>query len=371
MKKGIRYVGIDDSRSYLDVAVAEEGRGGEVRSYGRIANERTALRRLLRRLGSGSELRIVYEAGPNGFALYREVMALGYECMVAAPSKTPRKSGERIKNDSRDAVRLARLHRAGELTAVWVPDEGLESMRDLTRAREAAKHVHARACAQLKLFLLRHGRRYLAGRSAWTQRYWQWLDSQEFPEEGTRFAFEEYRTAVVTAKERLARFDVELSRQCEEWVLKPLVRALMAHRGVSLVTACTLVAEIGDFRRFGNPRELMGFVGLVPSLHASGDRSSSGRITRMGNAHVRRVMVEAAWSFRTPARMTGYMLRKLEGQPEEVQRLAWKCQQRLCGRYRQMVRRGKNKKAVVVAVARELLGFLWATAVLVQPQMTR
>lgn len=364
MKKDIRFVGIDDSKKHLDIAIAEDGRGGEVRVVARIANERSALKRMLSRLGRKHELRVVYEAGPNGFSLYREVVALGHACMVAAPSKTPRKAGDRIKNDRRDAEQLARLHRAGELTAVWVPGEGLEGMRDLVRAREAVKHTHTRACARVQQFLQRHGRRY-EGRSSWTRRHWCWLDAQKFGEASTQYAFEELRAMVFEASERLRRFDEEIARQCAEWRMEPLVRALMAHRGVSLVVACTLVAEIGDFSRFRNPRELMAFVGLVPSLHASGEQRRNGRITRMGNAHARRVLVEGAWSYRYAAGMTRRMREKTAGQPPEIQQLSWKCQQRLCGRFRRLKNRGKSEKKIVVAIARELVAFLWSTAQLV------
>ena len=366
MRKCIRFVGLDDSKHSIDVAVASEGRDGEVRAYGTIPNTPEAVRKLVRRLGRPKDLCFVYEAGPCGYGLHRELLALGANCMVAAPSKTPRRSGDRIKTDRRDALALARLHRAGELHPVWVPDEETEAMRDLTRAREDAKYVQTKARQRLQSFLLRHGRRY-PGRSHWTKTHLRWLAEQRFALPSQQICLDEYVGAVEQATARVQRLEAQVRELVSVWSLGPVVSAMTAHRGVALVAAATVCAELGDLTRFDRARELMGFVGLVPSLHGTGLSHRVGAITKTGNAHVRRVLVEAAWAYRNPARRTLHMRRKLEGQPEEVQAISWKAQVRLCGRHRRMIARGKHPNKVTVAIARELLAFLWATARMVKP----
>ena len=369
MKKCSRFVGLDDSKNSIDVAVASEGRDGEVRSYGTIENTPEAVRKLVRRLGRPKDLNFVYEAGPCGYGVYRELLALGANCMVAAPSKTPRRSGDRIKTDRRDALALARLHRAGELHPVWVPDEETEAMRDLTRAREDAKYVQTKARQRLGSFLLRHGRRY-PGRSHWTKTHLKWLAEQRFAQPSQQICLDEYVEAVKQASARVQRLEARVRELVSEWSLGPVVSAMTAHRGVSLIVAATVCAELGDLTRFDRAREVMGFVGLVPSLHATGATRRTGAITKTGNAHVRRVLVEAAWSYPHPARRTAHMRRKLEGQPEEVQAIAWKGQVRMCGRHRRMIARGKHPNKTTTAIARELMGFLWATACMVSPMNT-
>jgi transposase len=275
-------------------------------------------------------------------------VALGAQCIVAAPSKTPRRSGDRIKTDRRDAVTLARLHRSGELHPVWVPDEQTEAMRDLTRAREDAKYVQTKARQRLQSFLLRHGRRY-PGRSSWTKTYRQWLSEQRFGQPSQQLCLEEYVGAVDQATARIQRLAQAIGELVSAWSLGPVVDALTAHRGVSLVVAATVCAELGDLTRFDRARDLMGFVGLVPSLHGTGLTRRAGAITKTGNAHVRRVLVEAAWSYRHPARRTAHLRRRLEGQPEAIQERSWKGQVRLCGRYRRMIGRGKHPNKVTTA----------------------
>lgn len=359
-----RFVGLDDSKEWIDVAVAEGVVGGEVRSLGRIPNTPEALRKLIRRLGPKRSASFAYEAGPCGYGIYRELKALGVDCVVAAPSKTPKRPGDRIKSDGRDAEQLARCHRAGDLTRVWVPDSETEGMRDLTRAREDAKCAQTKARQQLKALLLRYGHRY-PGRSSWTKSHHGWLAKRSFEHPATQLAFEESLRAVEEAAARVERLDGQIAVQCESWSMAPVVRALTAHRGVSLLTAATVVAEIGDMTRFDNPRHLMAFLGLVPSLHQTGSRCQTGRITKAGNGHVRRVLVESAWAYRYPARRTQHLRRRLAGQPEPVQDLSWRGQVRLCGRYRTLLQRGKQRNKVTTAIARELVGFLWETARLV------
>lgn len=365
MSKSTRFIGLDESKEQIQVAIADQGARGEVREYGVIANNPEALRKLVRKLGRPRDLHLVYEAGPCGYGTYRELRALGANCVVVAPSKTPRKSGERIKNDRRDAVTLARLHRAGELTAVWVPDCETEAIRDLTRAREDAKYAQTRARQRLGSFLLRHGRRY-TGACRWTRGHMSWIRQQGFQLPAQQVVLEEYLQAVEEASRRVERLEEQIRQQVQSWSQAPTVKALMAHRGVSLVVAATTVAELGDMTRFDRARPLMGFVGLVPSLNATGLRHRSGAITKTGNAHVRRCLVEAAWAYRHPARRTAHLRHRLEGQPQAVQDIAWKAQLRLCGRYRKMRARGISQNKVVTAIAREMVGFLWATAKAVQ-----
>jgi len=249
---------------------------------------------------------------------------------------------------------------------VWVPEEETEAMRDLTRAREDFKYVQTKARQRLQSFLLRHGRRY-PGRSHWTKTHLKWLDEQRFTQPSQQACMNEYVEAVREASERVQRLEAQVRELVSEWSLGPVAIAMTAHRGVSLIVAATVCAELGCLTRFDRVRELMGFVGLVPSLHATGLSSRAGAITKTGNAHVRRVLVEAAWAYRHPARRTAHLRKKLEGQPEEIQAISWKGQVRLCGKHRRMIARGKHPNKVTVAVARELLAFLWATARLVQP----
>jgi len=361
MSKCKRFVGLDDSKATISVAVADEGRDGEIRRFGTIENSPEALKKLVRRLGRPKSLYFVYEAGPGGYGIYRELLALGAHCIVAAPTLTPKRSGDQIKTDPRDAESLARLHRAGELVPIWVPDTDTEAMRDLTRAREDAKYAQTKARQRLQSFLLRHGRRY-PGRSPWTRMHLRWLAEQRFEHPSQQISFDEYVGSIEETTARVARFDSQILELIDSWSQSHVVRALATHRGVSYLTAATLVAEIGDLTRFDRAQDIMGFVGLVPSLYASGQRSLSGSITKTGNSHARRVLVEAAWAYRHPARRTTVLRRRLEGQPEEVQRISWRAQVRLCGRYRRLRARGKQHNKTVVAIARELTGFLWATA---------
>jgi transposase len=361
MKKCTLFIGLDDSKDTIEVAVAEGVPGGEVRDFGSVPNTPESLAKLVRRLGRPKDLFFAYEAGPCGYGTYRTLLGLGASCLVAAPSKTPRRPGERIKNDRRDARTLAKLHRASELTPIWVPDAPTEAMRDLTRAREDAKYAQTRARQRLFAFLLRHGRRY-PGRTTWSAPHFRWLRTQSFDHPAQQICMEEYLLAIEEATNRVARLDQQIEQLVPQWTMRPVVRALTAHRGVNLLAASTLIAELGDLTRFDEPRTLMAFVGLVPSLTASGLERRTGRITKTGNAHARRCLIESAWAFRHPARRSNHLQRRLEGQPQDVQDLAWKAQVRLCGRYRRLTARGKQHNKVICAVARELVAFLWATA---------
>jgi transposase len=352
----MKYVGLDVHKDSIAVAIAEGS--AEVRFYGEIRGTVEALRNLVRRLGSPKTLRFAYEAGPCGYGIYRTLTKLGAACVVAAPSLIPHRPGDRVKTDRRDACGLARLHRAGELTGVWVPDESHEAMRDLTRAREDAKLAETRARQRLGSFLLRHGCRF-TGRTRWSTAYFAWLTTLRLPHPMQHVAVEEYRQAVEEATARVTRLTAQLEAAVSTWELAPHIQALQSLRGVSLVVASTVMAEIGSLKRFAHPKELMAFIGVVPSEDTTGDRVRRGPITKTGNGHVRRVLIEASWAYRHPPRRSYTLRRRAQKQSEQVKAIAWRAQLRLCGRYQRLVARGKVKQQVVTAVARELIAFMW------------
>jgi transposase len=361
MADRITYVGLDVHKESIVVAVAEGGLRGEVREYGRIANTPAALDRLARKLGGdGVKLRSCYEAGPCGYGIQRQLSAQGHECVVVAPSLIPKRAGDRVKTDRRDAASLARLHRAGELTAVWVPDAGHEAMRDLVRARLDAVHALRRARQQLSGFLLRQRRHY--GRPAWTRLHRRWLAGLRFEQPAHHLVLEDYITAVEAAEARRDRLTGQIAAMLPDWTLAPVVVALQTMRGMALVNAATLIAELGDLSRFANPRQLMAYLGLVPSEHSSGTSVRRGGITKAGNNAARRLLIEAAWSYRFPARLSRELLLRQENQPKPIREIAWKGQVRLCARYRRLARTGKPANIVTTAIARELSGFVWAIA---------
>jgi len=361
MADRITYVGLDIHKESIVVAVASGGLRAEVREYGRIANTPAAVDRLLLKLGGdGVSLRCCYEAGPCGYGIQRHVSAQGHECVVVAPSLIPRRAGDRIKTDRRDAASLAKLHRAGELTAVWVPDTGHEAMRDLVRARLDAVHSLRRARQQLSGFLLRHGCHY--GRPAWTKLHRRWLAGLKFEQPVHHIVLEDYIAAVEAAETRRNRLTTQIEAMLPDWTLAPVVAALQTMRGMALVNAATLIAELGDLSRFTNPRQLMAYLGLVPSEHSSGVSVKRGGITKAGNGAARRLLIEAAWSYRFPARISRELLLRQENQPKPIRDIAWKGQVRLCARYRKLARAGKPANIVTTAIARELAGFVWAIA---------
>ena len=361
MRKSTKIVAMDIHTDSIVVAVAEPGRKVP-RLFGTIASTSEAVAKLAEQLGGPStRLRFCYEAGPCGYGVYRQLTALGHECTVVAPSLIPRRSGDRIKTDRRDAVTLASLHRSGELTGVWVPDEEQEAMRDLERCREDMKHAERRLRQRLGAFLLRHGRIY-AGGTRWTQAHFGWLETQRFDHPAQQIVFQEYVDTVKQAQDRVQGLEKAMHEALAGWSLEPETRGLMALRGVADITAFTIMAELGDITRFDQPRQLMAFVGLVPSEHSTGKRPRRGSITKAGNAHVRRVLAEAAWCYRFPARKTAVLQRRAEKTSPGVQAIAWKAQKRLCGRYHRLSARGMPKNKVCTAIARELLGFIWAIA---------
>lgn len=356
-----KYVGMDVHKETIAVAIAKEGRGEAV-YYGEIANNAEAIRKLVTKVTSnGERASFCYEAGPCGYEVYRQLIDLGQRCDVVAPSLIPKKSGDRVKTDRRDANTLTRLYRAGELTPVWVPDKEQEAMRDLTRAREDMKAMEGHAKQRLGAFLLRHGKKY-PGKSKWTQAYFRWLEGIKFEIPVQQIVFQEYVDTVKQMKERVAEMEQEMRHAMEGWSLAPVVTGLMALRGVDIITAMTVVAELGDISRFDTPRQLMAHLGLVPSEYSSGARRQRGGITKTGNGHARRVLIEASWSYRLPARKTAHLQRRAGKTSAVVQAIAWKAQKRLCKRYWYLVNKGKLPVEACTAVARELSGFIWAIA---------
>src|SRR5215472_7595054 len=315
----ITYVGLDVHKEGIVVAIAEGGIGGEIREYGRIANTAAALDRLMRKLGgAGVGLRFCYEAGPCGYGIQRQLSAHGHECVVVAPSLIPKRAGDRVKTDRRDAASLARLHRAGELTAVWVPDVGHEAMRDLVRARLDAVHALRRARQQLSGFLLRQGCHY--GRPAWTKLHRRWLADLKFEQAVHHIVLEDYIATIEAAAARRDRLTAQIEAMLPDWTLAPAVAALQTMRGMALFNAATLVAELGDLSRFANPRQLMAYLGLVPSEHSSGGSTRRGGLTKAGNGAARRLLIEAAWTYRFPARVSRELQLRQEEQPKPIPR---------------------------------------------------
>jgi transposase len=365
MDKPIIYIGLDVHKDTIAIALAAADKRDDVRQYGQIANTPAALKTAAARLArGGSDLRFCYEAGPCGYGVQRQLTAAGHECAVVAPSLIPRRPGDRIKTDRRDAINLAKLHRAGELTAVWVPDQMHEAIRDLVRARLAAVRTLRQARQQLSGFLLRHGHHY--HRPAWTQMHRRWLAGLRFEQPVHHIVLEDCIAAVEAATARRDRLQAHIEAALPDWSLTPVVRALQALRGMALVVAATLIAELGDITRFTNPRQLMAYLGLVPSEHSSGGTRRQGGITKAGNGAARRVLIEAAWSYRFPARISRELLSRQEGLPKAIRDVAWQAQERLCRRYRRLAQAGKLPTVVTTAIARELSGFVWAIAHLVQ-----
>lgn len=367
MKKNITFVGLDVHKDSIDVALADAGRDGDVRFYGTIGGDLDSLHKVVRKLQSaGTTLRFVYEAGPCGYDIYRSLTNQGLDCIVVAPSQIPRKSGDRIKTDRRDALNLARLHRSGELTPVYVPTVEDEAMRDMSRGREDVVKALRVARQVLLAFLLRHGHRY-SGKSYWTKAHNNWIAGIKMPHRAQQIILQEYVHAVQEQLERVRRLVKQIQELLPQWQLAPVVKALQALRGVSLIVAVTTVAELGDLTRFDSAKQLMAYLGLVPSEHSSGVTTKRGGITKTGNGHVRRALTEAAHTYCHPARETRVLLTRQEGLPQKVKEIAWKAQVRLCGRFKMLMARGKNKKTVITATARELAAFMWAIACAVLP----
>jgi transposase len=365
MNKIVHYIGLDVHKETIAVSIAPQN-STEVRRYGIIGGTLDAMDKLVKKLAQQNvELRFAYEAGPCGFVLCRHLCNKGIHCEVIAPSLIPKKASDRVKTDRRDADQLARLYRAGELTAIHVPDQEDEAIRDLVRARTSGMTDQRQARNRLKGFLLRLGFRY-TGKSSWNDAHKRYLSSLVMPQGPQQIAFQEYIHAINDATDRLERLAKAVEDALPGWKWEPVARALMSLRGVQVLTAMTLVAEVGDFSRFDDPRSLMHFFGLTPSEHSSSDKRVQGGITRCGNAHCRRVLTEAAWHYRLNPKVSETIQKRQEGQSKPVQLIAWQAQERLHKRFHQL---SAKKKSVVAAtaVARELVGFVWAIACQVKP----
>jgi len=351
---------LDVHKDSIAVAYAGEGGDAEVAFLGRISTRQCDIDKLIRTLTSkAKQLIFVDEVGPCGYWLYRYLTKKKLRCWVVAPSLVPKKSGDRVKTDRRDATQLARLLRSGDLTPVYVPTVEDEAVRDLTRAREDAIRDLKAAKYRLKAFLLRQDIRY-EGRATWGPAHLRWLAEVVCPTPAQQMVFQEYVRAVSEHQERLQRLEAERCEQAQAWRLYPVVQALQAMRGVQFTVAATLIAELGDLTRFENPRQLMSYLGLTPREYSSGERRRQGTITKAGNAFARRALVEGAWSYRYPAKVSRHLQVRLEQVPKVIQDIAWKAQVRLCKRFRYLTARGKNPNHVVVAIARELAAFIWA-----------
>jgi transposase len=363
--KDTRFIGLDVHKLRISVAVAETDRGGTVEYLGEIDNEAGAIRKLCDRLsGRGRKLAFCHEAGPCGYGVQRQLASLGHRCDVVAPSLIPRKSGDRVKTNRRDATMLARLFRAGELTPVWVPDADHEAMRDLVRLRGVARQMVTKARQHLQGFLLRHGRKHRG--TAWRMAYRRWLSSVAFEHPAQQIVFQDYVDAVGDAERRLKRVEGQILTLLSDWSLSPIVDSLQALRGIAVINAVVLVAEVGDFTRFNSPRQLMAYFGLVPSERSSGQSVHRGGITKTGNNRARRALVEGAWAYRMKARVGRHKVDRIEALPKVIRDIAWKAQLRLCGRYRRLRARGKIANVVNVAIAREMVGFVWSIACTIQ-----
>ena len=355
------FIGIDTSKLRNAVAIAEGGRGGEVRYLGEIPATEAAVRKLVAKLAARHDkLTFCYEAGPTGYGLYRLLKELDHECCVVAPSLVPKRPGDRVKTNRRDAVSLAKLLRAGELTAVWMPDERHEAMRDLSRARLGTKKNLQGKRQQISSLMLRLGRIY-PGKTTWGPAHMNWLMAQKLEHREQRMVLEELLQGVRQESERIECLEQAIREAVPEWSLSEVVTALQAMRGINLIAAVGVLAEIGDLSRFRTPRELMGYLGLVPSEDSTGEKISRGSITKAGNGRARRILVEAAWSYRHPARVGREKQVKVAAAPRRVREIAWKAQTRLCGRFRALLRKGKKPTVAATAIARELAAFVWAS----------
>src|SRR6266571_1300556 len=356
------FIGLDVHKETIAVAYVAEEREAEVGALGSIGTRQCDIDKLIRNLqAQGKPLHLVYEAGPCGYGLYRYLTKKKLQCWVVAPSQIPKQAGERVKTARRAALPLARLLRCGDLPPIYVPAVEDEAIRDLVRARADTRKDLKAAQVRLTAFWLRHDLRY-EGRATWGPAHLRWLANVVCPTPAQPMVFQAYVRAVSEQTERLQRLEAELPALVQSGRWAPVVEAIQALRGVQFIAAVTLIAELGDLTRFENPRQLMSYLGLIPSEYTTGEHRRQGGITKTGNAHARRALIEGAWAYRYPAKVSRHLQLRLEKVPKTIQDLSWKAQVRLCKRYRRLVARGKQVNQVVVAIAREMAAFVWAIA---------
>ena len=363
-KHNILFIGLDTHKVFTEVAYIEDQRGAKPIHYGRITSTKAAIKKLVRQFESKypkATLHFVYEAGPCGYWMYRLITSLGHCCYVVAPSLIPKKPGDKIKTDKRDALRLAKLLKTEDLTPIYVPEPEDESIRDLSRARETAMKDLNDARFQLKAMLLRNNINY-QGTANWSKKHLRWLSELVLPHPAQQIVLQEYLQTVNERIARLERLVNELQHQVYRWRYYPVVKALQAMRGIRLIVAAGVIAELGDLTRFDHPRKLMSYLGLVPSEHSSGGKRHLGAITKCGNSRARRLLIEGAHSYRYTANISEELQKRQEGLPKDIVDIAWKAQLRLCRRYQRLMQRGKHYNLVVAAIAREMIAYIWAIA---------
>ena len=363
-KHSILFIGLDTHKEFNEVAYIEEHRGAQPVHLGRVSSSKVAVQKLVRQFESkysGATLHFVYEAGPCGYWIYRLITSLGHCCYVVAPSLIPKKPGEKIKTDKRDALKLAKLLKSEDLTPIYVPEPEDEAVRDLSRAREVAMKDLKDAKYQLKALLLRNNINY-KGTANWSQKHLRWLTEIVLPHPAQHIVLQEFLHTITERISRLERLDNELTHHVHQWRYYPVVKAIQAMRGVRLLVATGVVAELGDLSRFDHPRKLMSYLGLVPSEHSSGGKCHIGAITKCRNGRARRLLVEGAHTYRYAANISTDMQKRQEGLPKDIIDIAWKAQIRLCKRYKKMIAKGKHYNLVVTAIAREMIAYIWAIA---------
>ncbi|WJE10871.1 IS110 family transposase [Pseudoalteromonas sp. JC3] len=363
-KHNILFIGLDTHKEFIEVAYIEDNRGAQPIHFGRISSAKVTIKKLIRQFESkypNTTLHFVYEAGPCGYWIYRLITSLGHCCYVVAPSLIPKKPGERIKTDKRDALKLAKLLKSEDLTPIYVPEPEDEAIRDLSRAREVAMKDLKDAKYQLKALLLRNNINY-AGTANWSLKHLRWLTELVLPHPAQQIVLQEFIQTINERTARLERLDNELSHHVYQWRYYPVVKAIQAMRGVRLLVAAGIVAELGDLTRFDHPRKLMSYLGLIPSEHSSGGKRHIGAITKCGNGRARRLLVEGAHSYRHAANISTELQKRQEGLPKQLIDIAWKAQIRLCKRYKKLINKGKHYNLVVTAIAREMIAYIWAIA---------
>ncbi|CAV19052.1 Transposase of insertion sequence ISVisp2; IS110 family subgroup IS1111 [Vibrio atlanticus] len=363
-KDSIIFIGLDTQKSFIQVTVLQEHRGANPLHLGRIKSNKSALIKLAKQLQSKypkATLHFVYEAGPCGYWTYRLMTSLGHCCYVVAPSLIPKKPGDRVKTDKRDAAKLAKLLKAEELTPIYVPEAEDEAIRDLSRARETAMKDLKDAKFQLKGFLLRNNIQATVNDN-WSKKHLRWLTDLILPHHSQQIVLQEMIITINERMQRLQRLDNELLHQVKNWRYYPVVKAIQAMRGVRLLVALGTIAELGDLRRFDHPRKLMAYLGLVPTENSSGGKTRRGSLTKCGNSRARRLLVEGAHTYKHKANISVELQLRQEGLPKEIVDIAWQAQQRLCRRYQRLLQKGKHRNVVVVAIAREMIAYIWAIA---------